>query len=183
MTPRTSSGRWLAGITVSVVVLAIIAVVVTLVAGSGDPPELPDGSPEAVVQDFILAVDNGEYQAAYELLHPFVRTNCPISEFRRYIEPGRDSEFRVSLRSVEEVGNEAHVTVDVTSFYGNPPFDFSESTQTSTFVLVQEDGAWLISEAPPWPFSNCPYYPERLPTSTPTPTPTPATSVTPATES
>jgi len=177
MTPKTSSGRWLAGISVSVVALAIIAVIVTLVAGSGDPEPLPEGSPEAAVQDFILAVDKGEFEAAYALLHPELRDVCPISEFRRYVGDGRDAGFRVALRSVDLIADEAHVAVAVTSFSGRPPFDFSEYTNEALFVLVEVDGAWMIKEAP-WPFGGCHFIPR--PTATPTPTPTPTSTPVPA---
>jgi hypothetical protein len=159
------------------VVLAIVAVIVTLVAGAGDPEPLPEGSPEKAVQDFILAVDDGDFEAAYAMLHPDLQDTCPVSDFRRYIGEGRDSGFRVSLKSVDYIREEAHVTVAVTTFSGSPPFDFSEYTSDSLFVAVQVDGTWLIREAP-WPFSGCPYLPPK-PTATPTRTPTPTDTPTP----
>lgn len=176
MTPKTSSGRWLAGITVSVLVLAIVAVVVTLTAGSGDADPLPEGSPEATVQDFIIAVDRGELDQAYAMLHPDVQAGCPPSDFRQFVRGGEDSGFRVALNAVDRIGDQVHVVVDVTTFSGRPPFDFSEYTNTARFVLEGSEDSWTIVEAP-WPFSGCPYRPP-LPTATPTPTPTPA--VTPA---
>ena len=54
--PTTSSARWLAGMTAGVGALGVIAVIVTLLASSGDPEPLPPGSPEARVQDFIYVV-------------------------------------------------------------------------------------------------------------------------------
>ena len=176
MTPKTSSGRWLAGISISVVVLAIVAVIVTLVAGSGDPKPLPSGSPEAAVQDFILAVDKGDYNTAYAMLHPDVQDYCSPTDFASNLTNQRDNSLRISLKSVDTIAGQTHVTVDITNFYGSPPFDYSESTYPAMFVVEQVDGTWMIQEAP-YQFSGCAY---RLKPPTPTPSPTPTPTVTPA---
>ena len=178
--PESSSARWLAGITAGVVLLAVVAVVVTLAAGSGDPEPLPEGSPEAVVQDFIIAIDDGDYSVAYRLLDEDARSQCLENDFRNRVSRGQSTDMRVQLDSVHLFDDEASVTVKVRTFSGSPPFDFSESNYTTTFQLLDVDGEWTILNAP-WPFSGCgfparPIIPPLVPTATPSPTPAPAVS-------
>lgn len=172
--PQTSSARWLAGITAGVVLLAVIAIVVTLAAGSGDPDRLPEGSPEAAILDFIVAIDDGDYSAAYRLLAQDARDQCLENDFRSRVSHGRDTDMRVQLENVDIFGEEAGVTVKVRTFSGSPPFDFSETNRTVSFQLRKTDGEWAILNAP-WPFSGCSMVPRNpIPTASPTPTPSPA---------
>lgn len=170
--PTTSSARWLAGMTAGVVALGVIAVIVTLLASSGDPEPLPPGSPEARVQDFILAIDDGAVDVAYDMLASTAIDECAQADFRRHISDGQSAGLRVELDSVDRYGDEADVTVSVTSFRGSPPFDFSKSKQEARFALTKSDDDWLLTEAP-WPFSGCPF-PRLKPTATPTPQPVPS---------
>ena len=168
MIPQTSSARWLAGIALAVAALAVTAVIVTIAAGSGDPEPLPKGTPQAAVQDYILAIDHGEFDAAYDLLDTPLRENCEASEFRRQIRFGEGADIRVRLETVRTFEDEADVTVGITSFSGSPPFDFSERTHTATFSLRQGEG-WRITQAP-YPFHGCPFsVPIPKPTATPVP--------------
>ena len=155
----------------------VVAVAVTLAAGSGDPEPLPEGSPEAAVQRFIVFIDDGNYLPAYRLLDEDARSQCVANDFRATVSRGRSTDMRVRLHSVDLFDGEASVTVEVRTFSGSPPFDFSESNYTATFQLRDVDGAWTVLSAP-WPFSGCRFdrrlVPTPPPTATPTPTPTPA---------
>lgn len=174
MNVTTSSGRWLLGITAGVVLLIAAAVVVTLLAGSGDPEQLPEGSPEARVQEYILAIENDDPGAAYAMLSDDLREQCSESDFRANVSAGRGTDDRVSLEGVDVFDDTAHVDVQIRSFSGSPPFDFSENTSEVRFVLRQVDSEWAITEAP-WPYGGCYRLPPE-PTATPTPTPSPTPS-------
>jgi hypothetical protein len=163
----------LAVITAGVVLLAVVAVVVTLAAGSGDPEPLPEGSPEAAVQRFIIAIDDGEYSVAYRLLDEDARKQCFENDFRNRVSNGRNTDMRVQLESVDLFDDEAGVTVKVRTFSGSPPFDFSESNYTAFFQLRNLDSGWTILNAPQ-PFSGCGLnLRQPVPSSSPTPTPGP----------
>lgn len=175
MLPQTSSGRWLAGITAGVFSLIAVAIVVAL-AASGDPEPLPEGSPEAAVQAYVQAIDDGDFRGAYRLLNAESQEACEENEFRSRTHNGNDAGMRIVLDYVDVADDNALVSVNITSFHGDPPFDFSESTHSTLFDLDRVDGAWEIVHAP-WPFSGC-LYPSPKPTPTPEPTQT-STSVAP----
>jgi hypothetical protein len=172
MLPQTSSGRWLAGITAGVLALIIISIVVTLVA-AGNAEPLPEGSPEAAVQNYLQAIDDGDLTAAYAMLADDRQATCDATEYRQFTQGGRDADMRLSLDNVDVIDTTALVAVRVTSFRGDPPFDFSENSYSALFQLELVDGTWRVEEAP-WPFSGCPFVPRKLPLEQkPTPTATP----------
>ena len=166
--PTTSSGRWLTGMVVGVIAIAIIAIVVTIFASSGDPELLPVGSPEAKIQDFVLAIDDGAFDVAHAMLSPEVGDGCSLTDFRRYVRDGQQSGLRVELENINVYGELADVTVNVSSFSGTPPFDFSENKHETYFALERTGEAWAITQAP-WPFTGCPFVPLQ---AKPTPAPT-----------
>lgn len=166
--PSTSSGRWLFGIAVVVGALVVISVAVTLFSSNSAPRPLPIGSPEARVQDFILAIDDGEIDAAYDMLEPDAVTECSRAYFRQHVSYSERAGLRASLHSVDIYDNQADVSVSVSSFSGSPPFDFSESNYQVWFALTKHDQTWAITLAP-WPFSGCLFTVKSGPAETPGP--------------
>ena len=176
MIPKTSSGRWLAGITAAVGALVVISLVVALATGTDDPPLLAEDTPEGTVQRYIVAFQDGDYATAYALLTEGARAQCPIEEFRRARRVRDDDDPRVRLDGTRPAGDDVEVSVSVTRFSGSPPFGVSEYTQTYHYLVTETDDGWRIVDAL-WPF-GCPFGIERAirlpPAHTPTPMPTPA---------
>jgi hypothetical protein len=178
MIPKSSSSRWLAGTTVAVVAIAVISIIVALGTGSSIVT-LDEGSPEAAVQDFMLAIDDRDLDAAYALRHPDARVECSLDQFRRQLPRVQDSnrDMRIRLSSVHETPNSAEVTVEITQFSPpdlfEPDFVLRDGTYVATFVVRDIDGEWRIVSAP-WPYQSCAFARRvLLPTPTPKPTPTP----------
>ncbi len=179
MLPTTSSGRWLAGITAAVAALVVISLVVALTTGSDEVPLLDEDTPEGTVQRYFVALDAADYDAAYALLADEAREGCTLQEFRRQFSfdrfDGKDRS-RVRLGSTRPAGDNVEVTVRVTRFYGEPPFNVSESTSTYRYLLSESDEGWRIIEAGSSfgcpPYRDGPLVPLR-PADTPPPDPTP----------
>ena len=152
--PKTSSSRWLAGIAVSVALLALASVIVTL-ARSGDMELLPEGTPEGTVQRYLLAVDEREFEAAYALLGAEYHEGCSPDDFRGSRFFGLDDNVRIRLNAVEEMSDGTEVSVTITQFRGSPPFEVSESTFDEHYFLRETAEGWRIDSAP-WPLLSCP---------------------------
>jgi hypothetical protein len=171
--PRTSSGRWLAGIIGAVIVLALLSIAVTLLAGT-DAEMLEEGTPQRAVQEYLLAVQARDYAAAYAWLSPEVREHCSIEDFERSFGFRNETSFRVRLDEVRLTSTGAEVSLRITETFSAQPFP-SESTFTHRYWLTQVDGNWRLRELG-WPTWGC-YSdrpipaPEPAPTATPTPTP------------
>ena len=181
MIPKSSSSRWLAGTTVAVVAIAVISSIVALGTGSSTVT-LDEGSPEAAVHDFMLAIDDRDLDAAYALLHPDARVECSLEQFRLQIPrvQDRNRDVRVRLSSVREIPNGVEVTVEITQFSQPDIFELDfvlrDGAYVATFMVRELDDEWRLVSAP-WPYQSCAFakrslLPTRTPTLEPTPTPT-----------
>ena len=158
---KSSSSRWLAGIGLTALVLIGVSVLVTLAGRGGEPDRFTPGTPEAAVQDYLLAIEDRRDREAYDFIHPDVADGCEFDHFKstlREVQPDgvrRDRDLRVSLVNVEEVDQTVEVNVRVTRSYVDPPFDSREHSQAELFVLEEEGGSWRFTK-PPWPMNRCP---------------------------
>lgn len=140
---RPTPSRLLAG---GVVVLVLAALVTVLLVGR-EPEDLPPGTPEAAVQEYLDAVLDGDDEAAAALFTP---TNpCTVLDLEN---AWVDEDVRVTLDDVRVDGKAARVEVTVASSGGGlVPDAWSEE---QTFRLSEIDGDWLISGVP-WPLFEC----------------------------
>ena len=177
MIPRTTSGRWLAGITAAVGALVVISLVVALATGSGEPPLLAEDTPEGTIQRYIRAIQDADYAGAHALLTEDARERCPIENLRQQKRFVTEDDVRVRLGATRPAGDDVEVTLHVTRFRASPPFGVSESTSDYRYLLTETADGWRIIAAP-WPFGCSvrarPPEPLAAPTATPTPTPAPA---------
>jgi hypothetical protein len=168
--PRTTSAKWLAAISITVGLLAVASLVITLATSANDPELLPEDTAEGAVQRYLIAWDGGDLEVAYGFLGEALADACSLPEFRRLRPNFRDSDNRVLLSETREVDGFTEVIVDVTEFYGSPPFETSEHTSSHRYLLDQTEDGWRFVESP-WPYYPCPNIPKPpLPTATPTPT-------------
>ncbi len=177
MIPKTNSGRWLAGIAGVVVVITVASIAVTLMTGSR-VEALPEGSPERAVQDYLQAIQERQYAAAYNLLAPEVQDRCTQQDFQASIGTPDQSSVRIQLDSVDHTAADtAAVYVRITQTYAGQPFP-NESSFIQMYGLQQISGEWKLTQ-PTWPYSVCSYGPVKpipMPTPPATPTVTPGSA-------
>ena len=154
------SRGWLLGGAVLLGALLIASVAVALMKRE---ESLPEGTPGATVQSFLLAVEAEEYTLAHGLLAEDLKAECALDQFFGTARPpeSRLKNDRVTLERTKTVDDTAFVTVRITRFHGSGPFGASESSFEERFTLRREAGQWRFSEYP-WPFFSCgPYKPEQ----------------------
>ena len=172
MIPRTTSGRWLAGAAVVVVLLIAFSVVMAVLNRDSEPDLLPTGSPGRAVQDYILTAQKEGQRAANALLNEESRERCDWDKsasgsFYAPLGYFPSDSFSIRLLGEEEDGDEATVTVEVTEVDTPSDIPFlggSVSEYETTYTLTREQGEWRL-EYPGW----CP----------PSPTPTPLATASP----
>ena len=133
---------------IAVAVLLLLAVVAGVVSATRPRTELPAGSPEAVVQDYVTAVYARDLDAAAGHLDP--DGDCGVEDLElAYVE--RDA--RVVLRDVDVDGDRATVRADMVHT-DSAPFGGSEWIQEEIFRLTDAGDGWVITGAP-WPMYAC----------------------------
>jgi hypothetical protein len=139
---------WLIGATTAVLALMAAAVAVALVTTRGGVDLLPADSPEGVVQRYLLALEEEDYQEAYGYLSSDLRTACPLADFisRGYWPSARGNQ--VTLEETHHLDGLAVVEAEVTVFHHDAPFA-SEYSYTRTFELKLDEGQWRLT-GPEW---------------------------------
>jgi hypothetical protein len=138
--------RFLTGILVGIGVL-IVAALVVFFTRQKQPDYMPDGTPDGVVHNYVLAVMRRDYERAYTYLAD-LQYKPTYKQFHDAFSSGRLSPGEQGIRvgPVSISGEDA--TVDVTMLSG-PSDPFSERYGNLGYAqLVQQGGAWKISSMP-----------------------------------
>lgn len=144
---------WIIGGGATLGLLFIASVVVTF---TQDEASFNPGSPEAVVQDYLNALDSEDFESAYQALSPELRAECAVDEmFGGRIAWNQDViDGRITLEDTQELGDTTFVTVKIARLSGGGLFGPSEYDFEERFALKQFDGRWKFSQEP-WPFPGC----------------------------
>ena len=153
----TSRG-WLIGGGVFLAVLLAGSVAAALLERDA---AFPEGSPEAVVQSYVKAIEEEDWETIQALLAAELREECPVEEFTAG-RVGRDrGDRRITLEETRTLGETLLVTVEVTESRFSGPFGADQWSYKIEYSLTEEEGAWRFSEYP-HPFYRCPGSSERL---------------------
>ena len=151
-----------------IAVLAAVSIIIALVDRRGGPSLLPEGTAEGTVHRYLLALENGETEAAYGYIAPEIQENCDTQRFRDSLSGNRSGgyrsgfmggfaeteDLRVTLIDTKEVEDRVEVHVRITRFQVSSPFGVNEYSHGERFVLKQTAGRWAFVE-PPWPMRFC----------------------------
>jgi len=139
--------KFLTGILIGIGALILLALVLFFTRQNGKSDYVTDDNPEGVVNNYVLAVLNKDYQKAYGYLADL--ENKPTYEqfrqsfFNGMVNPG---DAGVEVGTAEINGDEAFVTLSV--YYSiNEPFA-SRYASEDRALLVKQDGEWKLSSMP-----------------------------------
>lgn len=153
MIPKSTSGRWLAGIGVGVIALAVLSTVIALTLGSRTVT-LPAGTPERAVQEYLIHLQEDEYDQAYALLAPELQEECARTEFYRAHRFESDGGIRIHFKSARKLAEGTEVVMEMTHTSGTPLFGGGEWTNEQRYLVVERAEGWRLLEAQ-WPYTGC----------------------------
>lgn len=157
-----SNNRSLIYVAVAIVLLAVITIAVVLLAGDRQTAQFDADSPEAALQRYLTAYEEGDLEAAHAYFSADVRERMDLDAYQRAVdswgigfEPDRSVLFDSSSGSGDRV--ELHLIVE--EFAGD---GLSGDTYRSPrdVRLVREDGEWRIDEPLVW-LDPAPFEPIR----------------------
>jgi hypothetical protein len=143
-----SSNRFLLGFGIGVVML--IALTVTLVLFTRNTiTALPKNTPDGVVQRFLQAVQDEDYQTAYSYMN-VVEYNVPLTYQNWLPDVQRpytivQSSWRATLGQATIKNDTAVIEVVIDVFQAGGPFENPVRSQTIAFNLTKIDGTWFIT--------------------------------------
>ena len=131
--------------------LLVIATISLFIIRQNSKTYGPEDTPEGVLRNYILAINQEDYAKAYGYLPDF-GTRPDYDEFHQQMTAKTRAIDQTALKiiSVDVSGDEAKIKVVVTREGSDPFFDSRYSTN-QTVLLGLHDGAWKL-ESIPYPF-------------------------------
>jgi hypothetical protein len=177
--------RFTWGIVVGAVLLVAVGLAsVALLQRPAPAPNL--ATPDGVVRAYVIALDTGHPEQAWDLLTSGARSGTTRDEFiRRATAEGRPRYGRVAIEDTTVEGNTARVELSRTFGSGGGLFADGGGSQRITVRLEREDGAWRIAVPPDSYLLDRPFpapavsAPTAAPTTAPTVAPAAGSTVTP----
>ena len=131
--------------TIPAIALAVI-VVLSVVALTREPVSLDPSTPEGVVQQYLQAISDEDYVTALSYNSEEILADCSASDIatNNYYDT-----FNAVLGDVTEIGD--RVTVEASIQSGSAALDPGRDGYYEQFVLIRENGEWVLTEDP-WPY-------------------------------
>ena len=147
-----SSNRWLIAFVAGVAVL-VVATIVLVLSGKPGATLLPANTPEGIVQRFLIAVQETNYEKAYTYLSLTDDKGGKITydqwlATKPYPYGSSPSSWKATLGQTTVTGERANVEVNVDVFRPSGPFGNAVQTQQVLFQLTRSGETWLITSPP-----------------------------------
>ncbi|MCX6002879.1 MAG: hypothetical protein NTX46_00280 [Chloroflexi bacterium] len=145
-----SSRRWLTVFAIVISILVITTVSLVLLTKRNEVVLLPEGTPQGVVQRYLIAVQEKNYQQAYNYLsfNPSQKIKTYDDWLRMVIGAPQISNqptWKATLGKTTENGDNATVGVIIDTFHPGGPFEDSLRSQQIIFQFSKIDDKWLIT--------------------------------------
>ncbi|OGO11609.1 MAG: hypothetical protein A2Y53_07170 [Chloroflexi bacterium RBG_16_47_49] len=153
-----ANDKVLIGIVVGIVILIITALVITLM--KPEPTYLAEDTPEGVAHNYLLAIQQEDYERAYGYLSPTLVGYPRLEE--EFIEDIQNNSWsfrldRSTTLSVEAstiTGSKSNVTVRELSIFGDDLFNSGQSTNNFEMNMHRISGEWKIVDSNYY-FASC----------------------------
>jgi hypothetical protein len=145
--------KFLIAIVAGVVIL--VGVVLTIALLRPDQPGYqPDDAPEGVAHNYLLALQQEDYERAYGYLSPTLAAYpANVDQFTSHVEEYRwsfgyyDDDVSLAIESVDVIGDRAKIVVRKTEFYRGGLFDSGQHSTTFDMTLRREQGTWKVTDS------------------------------------
>jgi hypothetical protein len=151
-----SSTRTLAFIAGGIVALVLVSVAVVLLAGGRQRQEFAAGSPEAAVQAYLDAWEEGDADATWTFFsaevqadYTFENYERAVSDYRLYQYPDGGPSRSVYIDGVDGSGDQVRVQLTVEEYYGDG-LNTTSYRSPRAVRLVREGGAWKLADPLIW---------------------------------
>lgn len=136
--------------------LAVLLIGSILVSVSNDEDVFDSGTPEYAAQQYLRSMSQGDFETAHGSLSQDLQSGCSVDELFKQASGRLDKldDNRITLESVQLVGETTSVTVTVHEFRRGDLFGSSEWSYERRFFLRQIDDEWKFTELP-WPLFRC----------------------------
>lgn len=147
-----SSARFLLAFGIAIAVLVTVTIVLVLTV-KGSTTLLPGNTPQGVVQRFLIAVQDQDYEKAYSYLQ--IVENGRVLSFNDWYQTtfpsfrsSSQTTWKATLGKTVQVGDTATVEVFIDIFRPGGPFDNPVQTQDFSYQLTRTPDGWFVTSLP-----------------------------------
>lgn len=142
--------RFLLIILAGIGLIIVMAIVVVMSQSSGSEQYLSDNTPDGVVHNYFLAMQQKEYEKAYGYLADELKNKPDLDRFIIDISnSGIDQEASLKIGDVSQTDGYAEVEVAITNYRAGNIFDSGRYTTNGSVVLRQDaSGEWRLIQFP-----------------------------------
>jgi hypothetical protein len=148
-----SNGRSVGVVVGSILAVVSLTVVIVVLAGSREPKSFAAGTPEAALQGYLVAWDDGNFEAAYAAFSSSAQRELPFGDFERAARDWRSGQASVDRLAFidRSTGDSKRVTVFliVEERYGEG-FGAGSYRSAREVEMIREDGVWRIANPLVW---------------------------------
>lgn len=143
-----NNDRFLIGIVIGVLILVVAAFVVTLMRLKASYQ--PDETPENIAHNYLLAIEQQDYERAYNYLSPDLDGYpADLGTFIQDLQQNRwefgyDRDHTLTIESTRNIGSLSIVTVRETIFYNNGLISSNTSTNEFKLQLKMVGDDWKV---------------------------------------
>ena len=140
--------RFLIAIVAGAGILLVAAFILAL--QRPNPGYKPDDSPENITHNYLLAIENRDYERAYTYLSPDLPGYPPdLETFIQDTERNpwnfrREVDHSLSVQSSRAVGEDTIVIVRLVEYYNQLPFNSQPNTNTFSMRLKPGGPGWML---------------------------------------
>lgn len=145
----TAQRDWFLVIIVVGIVLLVIAALVMATLRGGRPVYQPDDTPAGVAFNYLLALQQQDYERAYRYLSPSLpgypdSLEAFVSDITPAWRPFDQQDVALNVEATRLVGDTAIVTFRETVFRRGGLFNSGQYSNTFRMTLRREEGTWKI---------------------------------------
>jgi hypothetical protein len=143
-----TSNRAVTTIAAGILGLVVIGAVVVLLAEDRKPATFPAGSPEAAMQAYLAAWEDGDSEKAYGFFSEAVRSQVTLADYQNAVSgfgdvsPGDEA---VYIDAAQISGDRATVHLTVEHYFGDGP-GAETYRSTTTVRMVRQADAWKLDQ-------------------------------------
>jgi hypothetical protein len=143
--------KFLIGIIIGIVALAVLAVALVLARGRGET-YVADDTPAGVARNYFLAVQRRDYQKAYDYLSNDLKNKPTLDDFISVVSNqynGGNSEAALKVGNTTLTGDVATVDQTITTYTGGGPLESNRYASPNTAQLRRNaQGDWKLTGYP-----------------------------------
>ena len=165
---KRGTDRLLVLMTGGVGLIVLAGLIALFVVNSRQEVQLSQDSPEWVVQQYLKALEGGNWEEAYGFLADSVKDTNTRRSYETRMPAHIEQSRRILLEKSEVTDGQARVVVSISTFQSTGPMSTSEYTQRFDFRLKLEGGQWkIISPTYPPFFGLLPVEPRPVSAASP----------------